>query len=54
MDEYRTWRLCTILHCRPSELENESALELDWLLAVDDIVKQAKAEAEKRAADDAR
>jgi hypothetical protein len=32
-------------------LEDESALELDWLLAVDDIVKQAKVEAEKREMD---
>jgi hypothetical protein len=32
-------------------LEDESALELDWLLAVDDIVKQAKVEVEKREMD---
>ena len=51
MDEYRTWRLCTILHCRPSELEDESAIELDWLLQIDSIVKQAKAEKEKEAMD---
>lgn len=51
MDEYRTWRLCTILHCRPSELEDESALELDWLLQIDDVVKQVRAEKEKEAMD---
>jgi hypothetical protein len=49
MDEYRTWRLCTILHCRPSELEDESAVELDWILAVDNIVKKFKAEKEAEA-----
>jgi len=42
------------MHCRPSDLDNESALELDWLLAVDDIVKKAKNEAEQREMDRAR
>jgi hypothetical protein len=49
MEEYRLWRLCSLLHCRPSELEEESALELDWLLAVDKIVKEFKAEKEAEA-----
>lgn len=50
MDEYRTWRLCSLMHCRPSELEDESAVELDWILAVDDAVNRARNNAEKRAA----
>lgn len=50
MDEYRTWRLCTLMRCRPSELDGESAVQLDWLLAIDDAVSQAKAEAEEKAA----
>lgn len=45
------WRLCTLLRCRPSELEDESAIGLDWLLAVDDAVSRAKANIEKRAAE---
>jgi hypothetical protein len=49
MDEYRTWRLCTLLHCRPSDLEDESAIELDWLLAVDDAVSTARRNKEEAA-----
>jgi hypothetical protein len=26
-----------MLHCTPSQLENESAVMLDWLLAIDEI-----------------
>lgn len=48
-EEYRTWRLCTILHCLPSELENESAVQLDWLLAVDDTVAKLRKEKEEEA-----
>lgn len=49
LDEYRTWRLCTLLHCRPSELDDESAVELDWILAVDDAVTRAKNNVEREA-----
>jgi hypothetical protein len=48
-EEYRTWRLCTLLHCRPSELENESAVTLDWLLAVDDTVAKLRKERQQEA-----
>lgn len=47
-EEYRTWRLCTLLHCTPSALEDESALALDWLIAIDDVVAKVH---ERRAAD---
>lgn len=50
MEQYRTWRLCTLLHCRPSELLDEPALTLDWILAVDDIVARVRADKEKEAA----
>ncbi|MFB7907642.1 hypothetical protein ACFC1T_14515 [Kitasatospora sp. NPDC056076] len=50
-EEYRTWRLCTLLHCLPSQLDDESALTLDWLLAVDDVAAKARATMERRAAD---
>jgi len=50
MEEFRMWRLCTIMHCRPSELENERAIDLDWLLEIDSVWKQFKAEQEKAAA----
>jgi hypothetical protein len=46
-EEYRTWRLCTMLRCLPSELENESAVKLDWLLAVDDTVAKLRKEREE-------
>jgi hypothetical protein len=39
-EEFRTWRLCTLMRCRPSELEDESAVKLDWLIAVDDTVEK--------------
>lgn len=48
-EEYRTWRLCTMLHCLPSELENESAAKLDWLIAVDDTVAKLRREKEEEA-----
>jgi hypothetical protein len=38
------------MHCRPSDLDTESALELDWLLAVDDAVARARKNVEERAA----
>jgi hypothetical protein len=49
LEEYRTWRLCTLMRCRPSELEDESAVTLDWLLAVDDAVARARANKEREA-----
>ncbi|PJN22423.1 hypothetical protein [Kitasatospora sp. CB02891] len=49
-EEYRTWRLCTLLHCPPSALDDESALTLDWLLAVDDTVSKLRSDREKEAA----
>ncbi|MGA5819733.1 hypothetical protein ACPC54_17970 [Kitasatospora sp. NPDC094028] len=50
-EEYRTWRLCTLLHCLPSQLDDESALALDWLIAVDDVAAKARETLERRAAD---
>ncbi|MET8624534.1 hypothetical protein ABZW30_12385 [Kitasatospora sp. NPDC004669] len=50
-EEYRIWRLCTLLHCTPSQLDDEAALTLDWLIAVDDTVAKARATLERRAAD---
>lgn len=47
-EELRTWRLCTLLRCPPSALDGESAVELDWLLAVDDTVARARRNIEKR------
>jgi hypothetical protein len=48
-DEFRTWRLCTMLHCRPSELDDESAAKLDWLLAVDDTIAKYRKQKEEEA-----
>jgi hypothetical protein len=49
-EELRTWRLCTLLKKLPSELEDESATGLDWLLAVDDTVVKARSNIQKREA----
>lgn len=38
-----------MLHCRPSDLDTESAVELDWLLAVDNTVAKVRADQERRA-----
>jgi hypothetical protein len=51
VEEYRTWRLCTLLGCLPSDLDDQSAVELDWLLAVDDAVAQARKNKEAAAQD---
>jgi hypothetical protein len=48
LEELREWRLCTLLRCPPSALEDESAVRLDWLLAVDDTVARARQNREKR------
>jgi hypothetical protein len=31
-----------MLHCTPSQLENESAATLDWLLAIDEVFVETK------------
>jgi len=31
-----------MLHCTPSLLENESAVMLDWLLAIDEVFVETK------------
>lgn len=49
-EEYRTWRLCTMLHCLPSDLDNQPAVDLDWLLAIDNTVAKVRADQERRAA----
>jgi hypothetical protein len=38
-----------MLHCLPSDLDSQSAVEMDWLLAVDDTVAKARRAAEERA-----
>ncbi|MEV6720608.1 hypothetical protein AB0M94_06710 [Streptomyces xanthochromogenes] len=49
-EEYRTWQLCTMLHCTPNDLDDQSAVQLDWLLAVDNTVARLRADQERRAA----
>ncbi|WP_267895421.1 hypothetical protein [Streptomyces sp. CB01201] len=39
-----------MLHCLPSDLEQQSAVDLDWLLAIDNTVAKVRAEQERRAA----
>jgi hypothetical protein len=37
-DEWRTYRLVKLTHRLPSELDEEPAHALDWLLAIDETV----------------
>jgi hypothetical protein len=46
--------LCSLLHKTPSELENESAVELDWLLEIDNTVAEFKSDMQKKAMRDAK
>ena len=48
LDHFRTYRLCRLLHVVPSALEDESAITLDWLLAVDRTYREAEAEVARR------
>jgi hypothetical protein len=43
-EHWRTYRLATLLHKLPSEIENESASTLDWILAIDQTFKQVQSE----------
>lgn len=48
MDAYRDWRLCQIGGGPPSRWDDEPAVRLDWLIAVDDAVKRAEANVARR------
>lgn len=41
MRRYRIYRLCKLLGCTPSQLLEESAVDLDWLLAIEDTENAA-------------
>lgn len=49
MEHYRFWRLCQVIG-PPNTWENLPADELDWILAVDDAVAEARANKEREAA----
>jgi hypothetical protein len=53
MDAYRDWKLCQVVG-PPSSWLDLPAERLDWILAVDGAVAEAKANAEKEAMDRAR
>jgi hypothetical protein len=38
----RIYRLTRLFNCPPSALDNESAVQLDWLLAIDGVVRKAE------------
>jgi hypothetical protein len=38
-----------MLHCLPSDLDNQPAVDLDWLLAIDNTVAKVRADQERRA-----
>jgi hypothetical protein len=48
MRRLRTYRLCKLLHCTPSALLDESAVDLDWLLAIEDTESAAAHARRKR------
>ncbi|GIG57399.1 hypothetical protein Lfu02_17710 [Longispora fulva] len=48
VEKFRTWRLVKLTHRLPHELDDVAACELDWLLAIDDTVNQAKANRQQR------
>jgi len=41
-EQLRTYRLCKLIGCTPSQLEDEPAATLDWLLAIDDIYNRVR------------
>lgn len=49
MEAFRDWQLCQVVG-PPSEWMDLPADRLDWILAVDDTVAQARANKEKEAA----
>lgn len=49
MDAYRDWRLCQVVG-PPDTWWDLPAERLDWILAVDDQVAQARANKEREAA----
>lgn len=49
MRRYRIYRLCKLMHCKPSDLLDESAVDLDWLLAIEDTENAAAHARNKRA-----
>jgi len=51
-EHLRTYRLCVLLKKVPSELENESAVTLDWLLAIDNVYREVRAGSNGDEADD--
>ena len=39
----RTYRLCKLLGCTPSALRDQPAVELDWLLRIDEVITEHEA-----------
>jgi len=50
MRRYRIFRLCKLLGCKPSDLLEESAVDLDWMLAIEDTENAAAHARSKRSA----
>lgn len=48
MRKYRIFRLCKLLGCKPSELLDEPAVMLDWMLAIEDAENTAAHNRSKR------
>ncbi len=48
MRRYRIFRLCKLLGCKPSDLLDESAVDLDWMLAIEDAENTAAHNRSKR------
>jgi hypothetical protein len=50
MEHYRFWRLCQVVGPPPTWMDLP-AVDLDWVLAIDDTVARARANLEREKAD---
>jgi hypothetical protein len=46
---WRTYRLCRLLRCTPSELDGQPALLCEWFLQFDKLEMELQKEASERA-----
>jgi hypothetical protein len=48
-EEFRIWRLVTLMGCKVTDIDDQPATALDWLLAVDDTIAKYRHEKEEEA-----
>ena len=47
-DLWREFRLCRLLRCTPTELEDQSAVKLDWFLQFDGMLAEIQDEENRK------